>query len=182
MNKEELSDAEWRNLYGTVINALSAIVRSPTLDKLCDLDAILRDPVMEQVMVIRDAFDAASLSRRTVPDAAPSAYLYHYDIQGEHLRRDPPDPEFVAKGWITNVRPLYERPDAAPAQDKRDAWFAANRSCELSSDYGPDDDEHLQWVVHRVVGSPNDREWREIGRGGTPSAAIDAAMQSGEKS
>jgi hypothetical protein len=157
MNKEELSDAEWRNLYGTVINALSAIVRSPTLDKLCDLDAILRDPVMEQVMVIRDAFDAASLSRRTVPDA-------------------------VAKGWITNVRPLYERPDAAPAQDKRDAWFAANRSCELSSDYGPDDDEHLQWVVHRVVGSPNDREWREIGRGGTPSAAIDAAMQSGEKS
>jgi hypothetical protein len=73
------------------------------------------------------------------------------------------------------------RGDAAPDQDKRDAWFAANPNTELSSDYGPDGDEDLQWVVTRVVGSPNDRAWREVGRGRTPSAAIVAAMQSGEK-
>ncbi len=53
-------------------------------------------------------------------------------------------------------------------------WFAKHPQCELSF-AGYDDEQH--WVVHRVSGGRNDREWRLVGEGETPRAAILAAME-----
>lgn len=52
--------------------------------------------------------------------------------------------------------------------------FAKYTNWELAAEYDEDD---LIWCVNKIVGSPNDRVWQEIGRGTTPREAIDAAMQ-----
>lgn len=85
----------------------------------------------------------------------------------------------VAKQLLSDfVDELVKTAQPAPEQiAEKDAgleWLAKNLNCELSH-VGEDDDS--AWVVHRVTGSRNDREWREIGRGSTPSAAIAAAMK-----
>lgn len=54
--------------------------------------------------------------------------------------------------------------------------FAKHTNWELTSEY---DEGDLIWCVNKVVGSPNDREWIEVGRGTTPRLAIDAAMKAG---
>jgi hypothetical protein len=63
-----------------------------------------------------------------------------------------------------------------PAIKQADAldWLEQRPAYEVSCD---SNGEELEWVVHRVVGSPNDREWREVGRGATPRAAISDAMK-----
>lgn len=55
------------------------------------------------------------------------------------------------------------------------AWLAANQNVELSFDYGDADDDGKGWVVHRVNGGINDREWTQIGSGSTPLEALTAA-------
>ena len=51
-------------------------------------------------------------------------------------------------------------------------WQESHANCELSIDT---DEDKVWWVVHRLTGYPNDREWHELGRGDTCRAAIDAA-------
>lgn len=53
-------------------------------------------------------------------------------------------------------------------------WLEAHPQCELS--FAGWDDEQ-QWLVHRVSGGRNDREWQTVGEGETPRAAILAAME-----
>lgn len=66
----------------------------------------------------------------------------------------------------------------SPQGDAEDAArldaLGSNKKWELAMDW---DGEDLEWCVWNVVGSRSDREWREIGRGATPRAAIDAARK-----
>ena len=56
-----IGDSLLREAQATTIKALAAIVNVPTPDKLLDLEAIPREPVMEQVTRIRAAWDKVSL-------------------------------------------------------------------------------------------------------------------------
>ena len=49
---------DWRDCYSRIIKALGSMVTVSTPDKLFDLDAIPRDPIMEQVVRIRQAVDS----------------------------------------------------------------------------------------------------------------------------
>jgi hypothetical protein len=54
-------------------------------------------------------------------------------------------------------------------------WFGTDTRLSLehcSPVYGDDDDQAVEWRVHREAGSINDREWDIVGRGETPLAAI----------
>lgn len=51
--------------------------------------------------------------------------------------------------------------------------MALHTNWELSTE---SDDGELVWVVHEVVGSPNDRYWHKISDGPTPRAAIESAI------
>jgi len=53
----EQEPAAWRETHGKVIKALAGIVNVHTPDKLFDLDAIPRDPVMGLVQQIKGALD-----------------------------------------------------------------------------------------------------------------------------
>lgn len=65
-------------------------------------------------------------------------------------------------------------PDAAPDGDTaRLDWLEANTGMETSCTW----DEDAPWVVHRVTGGRNDREWTKMGRGETLREAIDAAIR-----
>lgn len=55
-------------------------------------------------------------------------------------------------------------------------WLSARTNLELSYDYGFDDDEP-GWVIHRVTGPINDREWEQIARAPTVAAAIQTARE-----
>lgn len=48
---------DWQVFYLATIKALASMVNVHTPDKLFDLDAIPRDPIMEQVVRIRAAMD-----------------------------------------------------------------------------------------------------------------------------
>lgn len=67
-------------------------------------------------------------------------------------------------------------------------WFSGQRRLSLahySPMYGDDDDEAVEWRVHRESGSINDREWEVIGRGETVLAAMldaRAALRSAQES
>ncbi|KAA3518868.1 hypothetical protein GOZ96_04990 [Agrobacterium vitis] len=54
-------------------------------------------------------------------------------------------------------------------------FFEQNPGCELSSQED-DRDEGMEWVVHAVTDSRNDREWKLIGKAQTPTGAIDNAV------
>lgn len=61
---------DWRDCYSRIIKALGSMVTVSTPDKLFDLDAIPRDPIMEQVVRIRQAVDSYG---KTLLSARPSA-------------------------------------------------------------------------------------------------------------
>lgn len=54
-------------------------------------------------------------------------------------------------------------------------WLGAQTNLELSFDYGDADEDGNDWCVHQVSGAINDREWRLVGCGATPLAAISNA-------
>jgi hypothetical protein len=56
------------------------------------------------------------------------------------------------------------------------AWLGSRTGLELSHGYGDEaEDCEGLWLVHRVNGGVNDREWTLIGFGETPQDAIEAA-------
>jgi hypothetical protein len=63
----------WRDAFSKISHALAAIVNVSTPDKLFDLDAIPRDPVMAQVTTIRSAIDAygKTLLAAPIPASQP---------------------------------------------------------------------------------------------------------------
>jgi hypothetical protein len=84
----------------------------------------------------------------------------------------------------TDAQELYARAAQAAAtiaerrmEEMREAldWFGTDTRLSLehcSPVYGDDDDQAVEWRVHREAGSINDREWDIVGRGETPLAAI----------
>ncbi len=54
--------------------------------------------------------------------------------------------------------------------------FLDQPGIELSIDHDPEPIEDSPFVITRVTGSRNDREWEELGRGKTVREAIDAAI------
>lgn len=69
---------------------------------------------------------------------------------------------------------------SAPAEESSQQawdWLAKHRNLELSYGYGEDEEDTDGWLVHRVRGNVNDREWEQIGAGLTPLAALEAARQ-----
>lgn len=58
---------QWRKTYGEVIKALAAIVNVRVPDKLFELDAVPREPVMVQVMKITGALKAFRLPAQPTP-------------------------------------------------------------------------------------------------------------------
>ena len=73
------------------------------------------------------------------------------------------------------------RTPADPRPDPRDEaleWLSGQTNLELSYDHGfGDDGDEPGWVVHRVTGPMNDREWEEIARAPTVAAAIQKARE-----
>lgn len=71
----------WRETYGKIIKALAEIVKVQTPDKVFDLDAIPRDPVMHFVQQIRAAIDGYTPpQRQPLDDEQIADYLgdeYH---------------------------------------------------------------------------------------------------------
>ena len=70
----------WRETYGKIIKALAAIVNVHTPDKLFDLDAIPRDPVMVFVQQIKVALDGykppVPTAQPKEPEQEPVAYCW----------------------------------------------------------------------------------------------------------
>lgn len=66
---------------------------------------------------------------------------------------------------------------AQQSQDGKRLDALANPGWELSMNDDPECFDDEIWVVHRVSGGRNDREWTLIGKGANPRAAIDAAMK-----
>ena len=66
---QQEADAAWRDCYGAVIRALAAAVNVNTPDNLFDIDAIPRDPIMEQVARVREAMDRYSKAKSAYPAA-----------------------------------------------------------------------------------------------------------------
>jgi hypothetical protein len=60
----EQEPVAWRETYGKIIKALAGIVTLHTPDKLFDLDAIPRDPVMHLVQQIKAALDGYTPPQR----------------------------------------------------------------------------------------------------------------------
>lgn len=61
-------------------------------------------------------------------------------------------------------------------------WFSGQHRLSLqhySPMYGDDDDQSVEWRVHRESGPINDREWEIVGRGKTALDAILAALNHG---
>ena len=57
-------------------------------------------------------------------------------------------------------------------------WLSSHTNLELSYHYGfSDDDDEPGWVIHRVTGPINDREWEQIARAPTVAAAIQTARE-----
>jgi hypothetical protein len=87
-------------------------------------------------------------------------------------RKDELDVGYV----IDAIRALQSKDGKDGAGDAEDArrldWLQQHTNCEVGCDW----EEDSPWVVHRITGSRNDREWKEIGRGETVRAAIDAAI------
>lgn len=72
--------------------------------------------------------------------------------------------------------------DASPTPAERagrmglDLWDWLTERTNLTLDYQfGDEGEEGAWVVHRVSGNVNDREWDEIATGLTPREAVEAA-------
>jgi putative hemolysin len=111
--------------------------------------------------------------------AQPVAWPTNDEVYAEVRRQRGSLPGYVSTNAVNDVmaavRSLRAAPTPATDQDAAllDA-LEAHPSWELSQDTDP---EELGWLVHKVVGSPNDREWREIGKGRTPREAIRAAIQ-----
>lgn len=60
------------------------------------------------------------------------------------------------------------------------AWLTERPNLSLehySPIYGDDDDDAVEWRVHRESGNINDREWELVGAGPTALAAVQAARQ-----
>ena len=71
----------------------------------------------------------------------------------------------------------------AVTEDARDgellAWLAANVDMDLDwgAPDGGDEEDECVWRVYQQCGGRNDREWRFMGQGDTPSAALIAARR-----
>lgn len=89
------------------------------------------------------------------------------------------------QGLIFNLIRLQEWLDlyverARRSPDPRDAWdwLTSQKTLEVfyhRPNYGDDDDFDEEWRVTRRSGSVNDREWEIIGRGLSPTLAIEDA-------
>lgn len=89
---------------------------------------------------------------------------------------------FVGR-WIAWL--AAKRDAASQAAQREDTerldWLASNPGMELDwgEPDGGDEGDSYVWRVHQRRGSRNDREWRFLGQGTTPRAAIDAARAAG---
>lgn len=60
------------------------------------------------------------------------------------------------------------------------AWLSEQENLSLEyyrPVYGDDDDDAVEWRVHRKIGNINDRDWEMVGAGPTALAAVQAARQ-----
>lgn len=100
-----------------------------------------------------------------------------------YLRAHPParedaQPVGIVDGLIGRLNtaelddgtPLYTHPAPDALRE-----FGKHRNLELSYRYADEDDDGA-WLVHRVNGGRNDREWAQIGSGETPPEAINQAL------
>jgi hypothetical protein len=108
------------------------------------------------------------------------ALCTHFGINPDEL-----GPLTTARGYVSGWGKQWEsfKPAAAVAiaalragakwdgaEDRLD-WLERNPQVEVAMALACDDG----WIAHKVHGGVNDREWTEIGRGGTLREAIDAA-------
>ena len=77
---------------------------------------------------------------------------------------------------VEKMETLLRERSIVDADRIRIDWQQSNPSCEIKMEYD-DDRDRLEWVVYRIVGSVNDREWHEIARGTDLRDAIDKAMK-----
>ncbi len=87
-----------------------------------------------------------------------------------------------ANGYCAgSARHQYATPSTGDAVREALEWFSGQHRLSLqhySPMYGDDDDQSVEWRVHRESGSINDREWEIVGRGETALDAILAALNS----
>lgn len=82
---------------------------------------------------------------------------------------------------FNGIRDMLSAAPAAPADAVAKDAAMLNFLSRPGIEIGTESEEGEFWhVVYEVVGSVNDREWRELGRGATLRAAIAAAMQGKE--
>lgn len=161
---------------------------------ICDLD--VRDkrywPQVEQTKESRAALRAAvervvrerdDLALELHEERANSGRVHDALSRAEREAAENKARLLEAKQDIRDLLALKtrtEKIEREAAEYKRDAErlnFIEANHYEVSSE--PDDCE-TKWVVFRVTGWPNDREWHTIGKGESLRAAIDAAMKEGK--
>lgn len=84
---------------------------------------------------------------------------------------------------VQDAEASFTLPPSGDAVREALEWFSGQHRLSLqhySPMYGDDDDQSVEWRVHRESGSINDREWEIVGRGETAPAAILAAFGRGE--
>lgn len=126
--------------------------------------------------------------RATLIPAAPAEGLREAIERVERWIDDDPDYDILPMGdpdttaTMGDLRTIIRATQSPLDGDRlREAgtleWLAENQTLELSH-YQPfrcdDDDDAVEWRVHRRSGSINDREWALIGAGETPLAALEA--------
>jgi hypothetical protein len=116
--------------------------------------------VIHPAIIWQAMFDAA-------PDRTPAGEAvrcYHEAYQGSCAHCG------VA---IVNGR-AFTRPQASLTAEEDDlAWLARHPALELS--FQGWDEDGGNWCVHRVGGSPNDREWTLLANAETPAEALSKA-------
>jgi hypothetical protein len=132
-------------------------------DALDDWITLQAPPVQQEPVALTDAEIIASFEKAIDNEVSLKVGDTSY-----WLRKD----ELLA--WVRTLPLVAPSPQGDADDGARLDAFAGNKNWELGMDW---DAEDLEWCVWKVVGSRNDREWIEIGRGNTPHAAIDAARK-----
>lgn len=126
----------------------------------------------------KQVFDQIAEGLREAAETPPAwALRMGRTIADKHAKSDDLDETGYTWCALEIARALAEA-DKAATERERERWNSMPKSWELSceNDDSSDLSTDLVWKVHAVHGGLNDREWSLLGKGDTPSNAIDAAF------